>query len=122
MTTAAGMEAATHWVFGYGSLIWNPGFVHVSAQQGLLRGAHRSLSIVSHYHRGTVERPGLVIDLGCGTGLSTLFWSGQADGVVRINPSRQAPVAVAASPWGRDLPRRADCGVPGGACTREGGW
>ena len=63
MTTAAGMEAATHWVFGYGSLIWNPGFVHVSAQQGLLRGAHRSLSIVSHYHRGTVERPGLVFGL-----------------------------------------------------------
>lgn len=53
----------THWVFGYGSLIWNPGFAHVSAQQGLLRGAHRSLSIVSHYHRGTVERPGLVFGL-----------------------------------------------------------
>ncbi|MBE0581165.1 gamma-glutamylcyclotransferase [Devosia sp.] len=54
---------ATHWVFGYGSLIWNPGFPHVSAQQGLLRGAHRSLSIVSHHHRGTVEQPGLVFGL-----------------------------------------------------------
>jgi cation transport protein ChaC len=53
----------THWVFGYGSLIWNPGFAHVSAQQGLLRGAHRSLAIVSHYHRGTVEVPGLVFGL-----------------------------------------------------------
>jgi cation transport protein ChaC len=53
----------THWVFGYGSLIWNPGFPHVSAQQGLLRGAHRSLSIVSHHHRGTVEQPGLVFGL-----------------------------------------------------------
>ena len=52
-------NTATHWVFGYGSLIWNPGFAHVSAQKGLLRGAHRSLSIVSHHHRGTVERPGL---------------------------------------------------------------
>ena len=56
-------NTATHWVFGYGSLIWNPGFAHVSAQQGLLRGAHRSLSIVSHHHRGTVERPGLVFGL-----------------------------------------------------------
>ncbi|KQX35832.1 gamma-glutamyl cyclotransferase [Devosia sp. Root436] len=56
-------DTATHWVFGYGSLIWNPGFAHVSAQQGLLRGAHRSLSIVSHHHRGTVERPGLVFGL-----------------------------------------------------------
>jgi cation transport protein ChaC len=55
--------APTHWVFGYGSLIWNPGFPYVSAQQGLLRGAHRSLSIVSHYHRGTMETPGLVFGL-----------------------------------------------------------
>lgn len=54
---------STHWVFGYGSLIWNPGFAHVSSQQGLLKGAHRSLSIVSHHHRGTVERPGLVFGL-----------------------------------------------------------
>ena len=54
---------ATQWVFGYGSLIWNPGFAHVSAQQGLLKGAHRSLSIVSHHHRGTVEQPGLVFGL-----------------------------------------------------------
>ena len=56
-------NTATHWVFGYGSLIWNPGFRHVSAQQGLLRGAHRSLSIVSHHHRGTVDQPGLVFGL-----------------------------------------------------------
>lgn len=56
----------THWVFGYGSLIWNPGFVHVSAQQGLLRGAHRSLSIVSHHYRGTPEQPGLVFGLARG--------------------------------------------------------
>ncbi|WP_224703863.1 gamma-glutamylcyclotransferase [Devosia aquimaris] len=53
----------THWVFGYGSLIWNPGFAHVRSVQGLLRGAHRSLSIVSHHHRGTPERPGLVFGL-----------------------------------------------------------
>lgn len=57
------IDNVTHWVFGYGSLIWNPGFAYVSAQQGLLRGAHRSLSIVSHYHRGTAEQPGLVFGL-----------------------------------------------------------
>lgn len=50
-------------VFGYGSLIWNPGFSFLSAQLGLLRGAHRSLSIISHYHRGTREAPGLVFGL-----------------------------------------------------------
>lgn len=56
-------ENGTHWVFGYGSLIWNPGFAHIGAQQGLLRGAHRSLSIISHHHRGTPDRPGLVFGL-----------------------------------------------------------
>lgn len=63
MTNLAHTPSQTHWVFGYGSLIWNPGFAHLSAQQGLLRGAHRSLSIVSHHHRGTVEQPGLVFGL-----------------------------------------------------------
>lgn len=56
----------SHWVFGYGSLIWNPGFAHVSAQQGLLKGAHRSLSVISHHHRGTAEQPGLVFGLARG--------------------------------------------------------
>lgn len=56
----------TYWVFGYGSLIWNPGFVYRSAQLGLLRGAHRALSIISHHYRGTPERPGLVFGLSRG--------------------------------------------------------
>ena len=65
-------EGGSFWVFGYGSLIWNPGFPFVSAQLGLLRGAHRSLSIVSHHYRGTPEQPGLVFGLargGCCRGM-----------------------------------------------------
>lgn len=54
------------WVFGYGSLIWNPGFDHLSAEPALLHGAHRALSIYSHRHRGTPERPGLVFGLSRG--------------------------------------------------------
>lgn len=63
MTMQDKHKTANHWVFGYGSLIWNPGFPFLSAQQGLLRGAHRSLSIVSHHHRGTIDKPGLVFGL-----------------------------------------------------------
>ena len=54
------------WVFGYGSLIWNPGFAFRRSTKALLRGAHRSLSIYSHRHRGTPERPGLVFGLSRG--------------------------------------------------------
>ncbi len=54
------------YVFGYGSLIWNPGFPFLHSEKALLRGAHRSLSIYSHRHRGTPERPGLVFGLSRG--------------------------------------------------------
>jgi cation transport protein ChaC len=60
------MDAANPWVFGYGSLIWNPGFAYLRAERALLYGAHRSLSIYSHRHRGTPERPGLVFGLSRG--------------------------------------------------------
>lgn len=54
------------WVFGYGSLIWKPGFAFLRSDTALLRGAHRALSIYSHRHRGTPERPGLVFGLSRG--------------------------------------------------------
>jgi cation transport protein ChaC len=57
---------ANPWVFGYGSLIWNPGFAFLRSEKALLRGAHRSLSIYSHRHRGTPEHPGLVFGLSHG--------------------------------------------------------
>lgn len=54
------------WVFGYGSLIWNPGFAFIRSATARLYGAHRALSIYSHRHRGTPERPGLVFGLSRG--------------------------------------------------------
>lgn len=53
----------TLWVFGYGSLLWNPGFEPVEARQGRLDGWHRSFCMLSIHHRGTVEHPGLVLAL-----------------------------------------------------------
>jgi cation transport protein ChaC len=54
------------WVFGYGSLMWNPGFTFVERQQGRLHGYRRSLCIWSSVYRGTEENPGLVLGLDRG--------------------------------------------------------
>jgi cation transport protein ChaC len=54
------------WVFGYGSLMWNPGFPHVEVRPALLRGYHRAFCIWSTNYRGTPERPGLVLGLDRG--------------------------------------------------------
>ena len=54
------------WVFGYGSLIWNPGFAHVETSRARLSGYRRALCIHSWVHRGTQQKPGLVLGLDLG--------------------------------------------------------
>ncbi|CCQ74823.1 gamma-glutamylcyclotransferase [Magnetospira sp. QH-2] len=54
------------WVFGYGSLMWNPGFAHAERAPALLHGYHRALCIYSYHHRGTRKKPGLVLGLDQG--------------------------------------------------------
>ncbi len=54
------------WIFGYGSLIWNPGFRHTTARDAQLKGYHRRLCVESKVYRGTPEAPGLVLGLDQG--------------------------------------------------------
>ena len=54
------------YVFGYGSLLWRPGFAHAGAHPALLRGFHRRFCIWSRHYRGSPEAPGLVLGLDRG--------------------------------------------------------
>jgi cation transport protein ChaC len=51
------------WVFGYGSLMWEPGFAYADRVLARLDGWHRSFCMRSIHHRGTNEAPGLVLAL-----------------------------------------------------------
>jgi glutathione-specific gamma-glutamylcyclotransferase len=67
------------WIFGYGSLMWKPGFPHDEAVKARLTGYRRCFCIYSTNHRGSGTRPGLVLGLDRG---------GVCDGVaLRVTPS-----------------------------------
>jgi cation transport protein ChaC len=59
-------DSEDRWVFGYGSLMWRPGFPFIERRTAVLHGRRRAFCIYSVHHRGTYARPGLVLGLAPG--------------------------------------------------------
>jgi len=57
------VSSRTSWIFGYGSLVWRPGFRHLARRAGWIQGWSRRLWQRSTDHRGTPEAPGRVATL-----------------------------------------------------------
>ena len=84
------------WVFGYGSLMWSPGFAFRERSLGMLHGYHRALCILSTRYRGTDRRPGLVMGLCRG---------GSCWGMAFRIPAARVAAALARL-WHREMRRR----------------
>ena len=71
------------WVFGYGSLMWRPGFSYEESRPARIFGLHRKLCLWSNKYRGTPQKPGLVLGLKAG---------GSCNGVAfRLNDKNRNP-------------------------------
>jgi Uncharacterized protein involved in cation transport len=77
--------ASDLWVFGYGSLMWRPGFEFAEIRPALLKGWHRAFCLYSLHYRGTPAQPGLVLGLDRG---------GSCRGLAFRVPARDAEMAV----------------------------
>lgn len=82
------------WVFGYGSLLWNPGFEVAESVIATLPGYARSFCMRSIHHRGTEDDPGLVLaldeqpDHAC-TGMALRVAPGQEDATLAYLRERE---------------------------------
>jgi len=82
------------WVFGYGSLLWNPGFEPAAKVKACLHDYHRSFCMLSIHHRGTEDDPGLVLALDtmagarC-TGVAFRVADGEEDAVLTMLRERE---------------------------------
>ena len=90
------------WVFGYGSLIWNPGFDYLEEIKATLHGRRRSFCVHSFVHRGTEQNPGLVLGLDLGgscTGLARRVSAGKREAVIAYLRERELVTNVYLEKW-----------------------
>jgi cation transport protein ChaC len=91
------LSKADLWVFGYGSLMWRPGFEFVEQVPARLIGEHRALCVYSFDHRGTPEKPGLVLGLdrgGACRGIAFRIAATRRDDIVDYLRSREQTTNV----------------------------
>lgn len=69
------------WVFGYGSLMWNPAFEHEETRAARLFGYHRAFCLWTHVGRGSPDCPGLVLGLDRGGSVAGMALRIHADKV-----------------------------------------
>ncbi len=85
------------WVFGYGSLMWRPGFDFAERRIALLRGYHRHFCVWSHRYRGSPKVPGLVLGLDHGgscRGVAYRITPAQAESVLAYLHEREMITGV----------------------------
>jgi glutathione-specific gamma-glutamylcyclotransferase len=85
------------WVFGYGSLMWRAGFEFIEQVPARLIGEHRALCVYSFDHRGTPEKPGLVLGLdrgGACRGIAFRVAAGLRDSTIAYLRSREQTTHV----------------------------
>lgn len=95
-------QDAEFWVFGYGSLMWHPGFEMVENLPAVLNGFSRSLCIYSYVYRGTPQAPGLVLGLNQGgfcNGLAFRVAADNAGQVLNYLRQREQVTGVYLEQW-----------------------
>jgi cation transport protein ChaC len=81
------------WLFGYGSLIWNPVLSYAERRPATVHGYHRSFCLWSRINRGTPDCPGLVLGLERG---------GRCTGVAYRLPQREVELDLRLL-WRREM-------------------
>jgi glutathione-specific gamma-glutamylcyclotransferase len=118
------IPAEGFWVFGYGSLMWKPGFPFIERHPAVAYGVHRRLCVYSTHYRGTPENPGLILGLvrgGCCPGIAfhvrpedteeTLAYLTAREQISRIYHEQFRPVQLRGSSIGGGSLVRALCYV-----------
>ncbi len=104
MNTTFDQNGEDLWVFAYGSLMWRPGFDFLERRHARLVGAHRALCVYSFVHRGTPNRPGLVLGLDRGgncRGIAYRVAAGQRTITIAYLRKREQVTMVYREAWRR---------------------